>query len=109
MRKTGQVTFLLLSEEEDKRLLEIVNKMATELVGWMENQEKLMSRGTDDQEIIQPELFVLDKLPIKKHSKGPDFNRSAPMTSRGNMTFTFDTQFVNVEKKRNLCLISKYH
>lgn len=90
-------------------MLEIVSKIATDLVGWMENQEKLMSRGTDDQESIQPESFVLDKFPLKKHSKGPDFNRSAPMTTRGNMTFTFDTQFINAEKKCRLCLKSKYY
>lgn len=82
--------------------------MANELVSWMGNQEKLHSGVPYDSELNQPEPFILDKLPLKKHTFGPDHNRSAPMTTRGNHAFTFENQYILAEKKRKSCLISEY-
>lgn len=83
--------------------------MATELVAWMDRQEKIHNGPQYESDSNQPEPFILDKLPLKKHSFGPDHNRSAPMTTRGNLAFTFENQYFMAEKKRKASLLSQHY
>jgi hypothetical protein len=81
-------------------VIETVNRLAGELIAWMDAQNAARKEQMDI-ESMKPEPFILEK-PIFKRPSQKDSNRSAPMTTRANNTLAFNQHQLEITESKRM-------